>query len=85
MPLNQGGETYVWYTSKRLCHFRERLHDRLKEALCTLDSVSVEFLDKTSDGSQEWKPRQILRLGQKALDGFSFLKMEFAVKMGLVD
>ena len=33
-----GGETYVWYTSKRLCHFRERLHDRLTEALCTLDS-----------------------------------------------
>ena len=42
MP-RQGGETYVWYTSKRLCHFRERLHDRLKEALCTLISLVGVF------------------------------------------
>ena len=41
--VEQGGETYVWYTSKRLCHFRERLHDRLKEALCTLDSDHWSF------------------------------------------
>ncbi|CAK9013131.1 Hypothetical protein SCF082_LOCUS11795 [Durusdinium trenchii] len=32
-----GAETYVWYTSKRLRHFRERLHDRLKEELCPED------------------------------------------------
>ena len=50
LERQQGGETYVWYTSKRLCHFRERLHDRLTEALCTLDfrpTVGWSFWIKT--------------------------------------
>lgn len=35
--LYPGGETYVWFSSKRLCHFRQRLHDRLKDAMCPED------------------------------------------------
>ena len=36
MSCVTGGETYVWFSSKRLCHFRQRLHDRLKDAMCRL-------------------------------------------------
>ncbi|CAJ1349466.1 unnamed protein product, partial [Effrenium voratum] len=32
-----GAERYVWHTSKRLVHFRERLHDRVKEELSPED------------------------------------------------
>ena len=37
--LIAGGETYVWFSSKRLCHFRQRLHNRLKDAMCRLTEM----------------------------------------------
>ena len=39
-----GAERYVWHTSKRLVHFRERLHDRVKEELSHLDCVAIRYI-----------------------------------------
>ena len=57
-----GGETYVWFSSKRLCHFRQRLHDRLKDAMCLLAWTKEWLAQRGSsgvainqNGNRRWK------------------------------
>ena len=50
--LVSGGETYTWYTSKRLQHFKDRLHGAIKEDL----GASYESLFKDTPFIQHGLP-----------------------------
>lgn len=82
-----GGETYTWYTSKRLQHFKDRLHGGIKEDL----GASYESLFKDTPFIQHGLPGTTRKLHcwctslTRAVNEESFSKQLLVLVLSFLD